>query len=238
MRTTTIVLNSIVVVFFAGFLTYTFAARSHLDALARNFVTEKTIHYSRPIVEVADDALKTPLARKLLSKEQTTTLRNEITDYQNNPQSYISDLTRQEAHNVPPPNANPLLEKVASFKAKIRTFYENTLNALITDLRIFSASNLIAGLIALGLAYRSSAEIRKPQVWFSFLMLVATLYCSSIYINDLTFFRILFQAHMGWWYAVFLGLVTTGLFLDCGRHANRTPQAPGVVTREAAPAKI
>lgn len=43
MRKTVLVLNSIVVVFFAGFLAYTFIARKHLDSIAREFVTEKTL---------------------------------------------------------------------------------------------------------------------------------------------------------------------------------------------------
>ncbi|MFM7927869.1 MAG: hypothetical protein ACKO9Q_09180, partial [Pirellula sp.] len=113
-------------------------------------------------------------------------------------------------------------EKVASIKTKIRTFYDNTLNSLIRDLRIFSISNLIACLIAFGLAYRSPDEIRKPIVWFSFLMFVAVLYCSYLYIDGLGFFRILFRTHMGWWYAAFLTIMIVALYLDYGRQANAT----------------
>lgn len=170
-------------------------------------------------MEIADEALDSPLIKKILSDEQATAIRNEIADYQNDPPSYISDLTRQQVRDIPLAKANPLIEKVASIKGKIRAFYDNTLNALIADLRIFSSSNLIAGLIAFGLAYRSSSEIRKPIVWFSFLMFVAVLYCSFLYVDDLTFFRILFRTHMGWWYALFLGVVTVALYLDYGRHA-------------------
>lgn len=225
MRETTLVLNSIVVVFFIGFLAYTLVARQHLDSLAREFVTEKTLDYSKPIVEVADEALDSPLVKKVLSDDQATAIRNEISDYQNDPPSYVSDLTRQQVRDAPLAKASPLIEKVASIKNKIRTFYDNTLNALIADLRIFSSSNLVAGLIAFGLAYRSSSKIRKPIVWFSFLMFVAVLYCSFLYVDDLTFFRILFRTHMGWWYAVFLCVVTVALYLDYGRHANATKQS-------------
>jgi hypothetical protein len=229
MRKTALVLNSIVVVFFVCFLAYTFIARRHLDALAREFVIEKTLGYSKPIVQIADQALDSPLAQKLLTDDQAAAIRNEIADYNNDPATYVSDLTRQHVRELPLANANPLLAKVASIKEKIRTFYDNTLNALIGDLRIFSVSNLIAGLIAFGLAYRSSSAIRKPVVWFSFLMFVAVLYCSYLYVDDLTFFRILFRAHMGWWYAASLCVMILALYLDYGRQANAPEQsdAPG-----------
>ena len=207
MRKTTLALNSIVIVFFMCFLAYTFFARQHLSDLAREFVTEKTLHYSKPIVDLADASLNAPLVQKLLSDDQTASIRQEIADYRNDPSAYISDLTRQKVRNLPPKKANPLLAKVASIKEKIRTFYDNTLTALINDLRIFSVSNLIAGLIAFWLSFRSTTKIRQSIVWFSFLMFVAVLYCSCLYVDDLTFFRILFRTHMGWWYPIFLCLM-------------------------------
>ena len=176
---------------------------------------------------MADDALDSPLVKKFLSGEQETAIRHEIADYQNDPSAYIADLTRHQLRDAPTANANPLIEKVASIKNKIRTFYDNTLSALIADLRIFSFSNLIAGLIAFGLAYRSSTDIRKPIVWFSFLMFVAVLYCSYVYVDDLTFFRILFRTRMGWWYAALLCVMIVALYLDYGRHANATEQPDG-----------
>lgn len=222
MRQTTLVLNLIVVVFFVGFLAYTFIARQHLEFLARDFVTKKTLDYSAPIVETAEAGLELPLAKKLLSDAQTTAIRNEIKDYRKDPAAYVADLTRHQLRNAPPANVNPLANKVAAIKSEIRTFYDNTLNALIADLRIFSFTNLIAGMIAFALAYRSSSEIRKPIVWFSFLIFAAVLYCSYLYVDNLTFFRILFRAHMGWWYPVFLCVVVVALYLDYGRHGQAT----------------
>jgi hypothetical protein len=224
MRKTTLVLNAIVVVFFVSFLAYTLIARQHLETLSRDFITEKTLAYSRPVVEVANESLDSPLAKKLLSDDQKTAIRNEIDEYQNDPAGYVADVTGKRVRDEPRGNGNPLLEKVASIKTKIRNFYDNTINALLRDLRIFSSSNLVAGLIAFGLAYQSPEKIRKPIVWFSFLMFVAVLYSSYLYIDGLGFFRILFRTHMGWWYAAFLTVMIVALYLDYGRHANATEQ--------------
>ncbi len=220
MRMIALSLNSVVVAFFGCFLAYTFVARPHLDSLARDFVTEKTLDYSKPVVDVADETIGSPLVKKFLSDDQEAAIRREIADYQNDPGAYVADLTQQPLRRAPIADANPLVEKVASIKNKIRTFYDDTLSALIADLRIFSSSNLVAGLIAFVLAYRSSSEIRKPIVWFSFLMFVGVLYCSYLYIDGLTFFRILSRTHMGWWYAVVLCVAIVALYLDYGRHAH------------------
>lgn len=224
MRNTVIALNSIVAVFFVCFLGYTFFARQHLDGLAREFVTQRTLRYSAPIVELADHSLDSPLVQKVLSKEQSAAIRSEITEYRKDPAAYVSDLTRQAVLPLKPQNPNPLLAKVASIKERIRTFYDNTLAALIADLRIFSGTNLFAGLVALASAYRSRGQIQRSIVWFSFLMFVAVLYCSYLYVDDLTFFRILFRTHMGWWYPVFLCVVLAGLYLDYGREGRGTEQ--------------
>jgi hypothetical protein len=222
MRKTTLFLNAMVIVFFISFLMYTVIARQHLEKLATDFVTEKTLAYSRPVVELASESLDSPLIKKLLSKDQSTAVRTEIADYRNDPVAYIADVTGEQVRDVVRPNDNPLVEKVVAVKNKVRSFYENTLNALLSDLRIFSISNLVAGLIAFGLAYRSSEEIRKPIVWFSFLMFAAVLYCSYMYIDHLTFFRILFRTHIGWWYAALLSVMIAALYLDYGHRANAT----------------
>ena len=217
MRTTTITLNSIVAVFFACFVAYTIVARQHLDSLARRFVTEKTLHYSEPIVEIADQSLASPIVQKLLTDDQAAAIRNEIVEYRNDPSAYISDITREAVQIQRNQKQNPLLEKVASIKDRVRTFYDNTLAALIEDLRIFSTTNLCVGTIGLWLAYRSHSRIQQSIVWFSFLMFASVFYCSYIYFDDLTFFRILFRTHMGWWYPAFFCVVLIGLYLDYGR---------------------
>lgn len=217
MRKVTLVLNAIVVIFFACFLAYTFFARQHLDGLARNFVTEKTVAYSQPVVDFADKSLGTPIVQKLLTDDQAAAIRHEIDKYRNDAPAYIADLTRQTVSLADRPNANPLLAKVSSIKERIRAYYDDTLNALVEDLRIFAVCNLIAGTVAFTLAFRSRDDVRKSLAWFSFLMFAAVLYCSFMYVDNLTFFRILFRAHMGWWYAVVLGVTIVALFLDHGR---------------------
>ncbi len=207
----------IVAIFFVAFLAYTFVAREHLEGLARQFVTEKTINYARPMVDVVEKAIKSPLVHRLLTDDQVTAINQQINQFQKEPSAYIADLTRQKKLPPLPQQLNPLLKQVSNTKDKIRKFYDNTLAALIVDLRIFSFSNLCAAIIAFYLTYLSSRKIQRSIVGFSFLIYVSVLYCSYLYIDGLTFFRILFRAHMGWSYPLFLCVVLAGVLVSFRR---------------------
>jgi hypothetical protein len=52
-------------------------------------------------------------------------------------------------------------------------------------------------------------------------MFAAVVYCSMLYIDDLTFFKILFRTHMGWWYPVLLCAVIARLQWEFGRAKTR-----------------
>ncbi|MEZ6091649.1 MAG: hypothetical protein R3C05_27270 [Pirellulaceae bacterium] len=224
MRTTILAANLLVSIFFACFVAYTFIARQHLDGLARDFVTEKTLEYSTPVVDLAEEAIRSPIVTRLLSSKGVDATRNEIESYRNDPRGFVVDLTRPAEEGDSPSNENRSSDQVASIKNKIRKFYNDTLNALIADLRLFSISNLIAGIIAATLAYRSTSEVRKPMVWYSALIFIAVLYCCGLYIDRLTFFRILFRTHMGWSYPLLLCGLTYGLYMDLRQSKQATEE--------------
>ncbi|QDV21631.1 hypothetical protein Pan153_63210 [Gimesia panareensis] len=214
MRQITLALNLLISIFFIGFLAYTFVGQQHLKGRARQFVTEKTIAYSQPLVDVVEEGMNSPLVKKLLNDDQEAAINQQIRQYRQGPAAYISDLTRQKKLPPAPRRLNPLFQKVSETKKKIRTFYDNTLAALILDLRIFAFSNLCAALIALALTYWSPRKIRHSLVWFSFLIFVAVLYCSYLYVDGLSFFRILLGAHLGWTYPLLLCVAVVCLFLE------------------------
>ncbi len=224
MRQAALVLNSVTVLFFVGFLAYTFVAREHLTGLAREYVTVKTAKYSDTVISTAEQSLDAELVRKLLGTERQQAIRAEIAAYRANKSAYIADLTRQKQIKENTRLVNPLLKQVDYVKEKIRTYYDETLTALIQDLRIFSTSNLIAALLGWWLAFRSPEAIRLPVVWFAILMFVAVVYSSVLYIDDLSFFRILFRLHPGLGYPLGLVGVLAWLYKDFG-HMIRSEQS-------------
>ena len=216
MKIIPVILNAIVATLSVGFFLYTFVAVGHLEGLARDFVTEKTLAYSRPVIVTVEKSLESPLVRKLLSENQEKSIRGEIESYKENPQSFIRELTGAARTKERPGGFLSAGSKISSFKDKVRAYYDDTLTALIRDFRIFSGSNAVAGIIALVLALRRPRGIRKYALWFSFLLFAAVLFSSYLYIDGMSFFRILFRSHMGWWYPVSLLIMTSRLFVDSG----------------------
>lgn len=213
MRTFAIILNCSAAVFFASFLAYTYWAKEDLHSRARQFVTDRTLQYSGPIVDIADQALGVPGVQKFLTDKEIAVIRDEIKAYRADPRAFISSLTQKHGDRLRPINPNPLLEKVASIKDRIRMFYDDTLMALVIDLRIFTASNLVVAIVASCLALHSMARHGKLIAGISILMFVSVLYCSSLYVENLTFFRILFRLHLGWRYAVLLAVMLLAMIL-------------------------
>ncbi len=230
MRTTTLALNAIIAVFFASFGAYTFVAQQHLEGLARDFVTEKSVQHSKVVVDLAEVSLDFPIVKQNLPAVQAAAIREEIAGYRKDSFAYIADLTQRQNLNPPPAMAKPFFGAIEAIKEEIREFYVTTLSALIRDLRIFSGTNLIAGVIAFAWAYRSKPQVRPSIVWLTILMFIAVLYCSSLYLDELTFFRILFRMQRGWFYPVLLCLVTVGLFREYGAIVSDTATSSTAAT--------
>ena len=215
MRKLTITLNALSAVMFLAFFTYTFVARTHLESIARNFVTKKTLEHSGPIIDTVEKGLDAPLVAKLVSNDDRELVRSEIGAYRKDPADYVADLTGKQNRN-PLGKRGAIAQRAADAKDAIRRFYNDTVTALILDLRIFSGTNIVAACMALFLVLRSPKSIRKPLVVVSLLLFVAVVFCSYIYIDNLSFFRILTSTHMGWWYPVCVIVFAVWLHNDIG----------------------
>lgn len=216
MRKTVLMLNGFVIVFFVCFLAYTLVARAHMNHLAKAYAVETTVKHAKPMVDVAEKALKSPVVKALLPNEQEEMIGSEIDQYRKDPAAYVSDLAKSETLKVPPTSSNPMVQKVLGLKAKIKGFYDDTLHALIRDLRIFSTCNLIAALIAFGMAVPKSVRVSTPLLCFSIIIFMSVLYCSYIYVDDLSFFAILHQSYMGWSYGGLLIFMIIWVFFENG----------------------
>ncbi len=219
LRRTVLVLNAVSAVFFAVFFGYTFFARGHLDGLARDYVTAKTEQYAAPAVDLAEKAVDSKLAKIALGDERLARIHEEIAEYRRDPASYIATLTGKHMPDEPKAGDNALVAKVAGWKRKVREYYDATLDDLVVDLRIFAGSNLMACMAAIAIIAVARSDRVGHFAWFSFLMFVAVVFCSYMYVDGLNFFSILTRSHLGWWYPVFLAVAVVWLYLDYVRRA-------------------
>ena len=111
MRRFVIIANGFTTIFFAALLLYTFAGRGHINVLARDFVTAKTLRFADLAVATAEQTLRVGMIRKLLREEQIATLESEIAAYRQDPQRYISELTGRLPSTPSPMSSNPLLAR-------------------------------------------------------------------------------------------------------------------------------
>lgn len=211
LRKVSIALNAIVVTLSLGLFAYTFFAKAHLIEHTREFVTEKTLSYSKPLVETTRAGLKSPLAQKLVSEEHRSLAESELATYDSDPVGYVTSLTSAEPSSFG-------TGKIAEFKEKVRGYYQSTLTELVRDLRIFSGSNIGAGLFAIFLLLSPRFKGNKKLITFSFVIFAAVAYSTFSYIDGVSFLTILLKWHLGWWYPVGILLTILGLVFEFGLH--------------------
>lgn len=211
LRKISLLLNSLVVVLSLLFFSYTFFAKAHLVEHTRAFVTEKTLAHSKPLVELMRAGLDAPLAQKLVSEKIRSQIAGELDFYDTDPIKYVTKLTSENAPSFG-------TGKIAKFKASVHAYYQSTLAALVRDLRIFSGSNLVASIFALWLLLKGKIESECKVVTFSFVVFAAVAYSSYSYIEGVSFLRILFKTHLGWWYPVGMALIVMRLVFEHDLH--------------------
>ena len=206
MRTAALALNSVVTVFFSCLLAYTIFGRAHLAGQCRDYALQQTVEYSDPVMDVVGKALAVPFVEKVVPASIMDRLQESMQEYRQDPGAYISKAIAGASESIADSD-NPILKRLASAHMRIKAYFNETVDALIVDLRIFALTNLVVGMFALVLAYRSPVTDLPRQLLLSCVMCLSVAYCSYMYVDSLSFFRILAQAHMGWWYPVMLGVI-------------------------------
>jgi hypothetical protein len=214
--------NAAVALLFTAFFAYTFLGRQHIDGIAREFVTAKTQKFITPAVDAAEEALHSELSRRLLTSGQLDAIKAEFAEFRLQPARYIQRLTSAQASPKPETFLAKLSEKIYGWKERIRVHYNKVLHRLFTDLRIFSGSNVIAACIAFGCAWRSPRRPSLQLTLISALLLVAIGLSIYFYIDEFSFFTILFDWYLGWWYPFLIGMLFISTYLDYVSHRRAT----------------
>lgn len=219
MRVALLIVSLCVGLFFLASLLLTFFAREYITRQAQDFVVVRTQRLADPAVALAEQALHAPSIKHVLDEESVRTARQEIAAYHQDPRAYITRLVRGEGENRPAvtTSSNPLRERAARWKNGIQAHFTRTLDRLFWDLRIFLGSNLAASLAAAWCARRANPNQTKWLFGTAGLLLASVAYGTYLYLDGFTYFRILFNTYLGWWYPALLGITFLGLYLEYGR---------------------
>lgn len=220
MRTALIALNLAVAIASAVLFGYTFFAREHLIGLAEDYAIGKTVEYATPAVEQVEAALNHPAAI-LVPVAIRAAIRAEVDAFRQNPNAYVRELIARAAAIQMP--KHPLAALAVEWKNKVRDHFENVLAGLLRDLRIFSGTNVVAALLAACVAYYARGRWRYHVLAISGLLLLALGLQIYLFIDGLTFFRIITDARVGWWYPVLVAATFLDLYRRYGRFVKPAP---------------
>jgi hypothetical protein len=195
MRGVLIYYNALAAVVFAGFLAYTLVLRSHVEATGREFVTQKTVEHSRPLVDSAEALLNGKTAQLLLSKKLEETVRSEIAEYRQSPQAYIAELTGKKALRVPEVANDKVLQTVVGWKKRVVDYYDKVLDGLVLDLRVFALTNVVAACAAVWFAVRATERMQTRLLLVSGVLCASMVLCTLQYYDSLTFFKIITNSY-------------------------------------------
>lgn len=224
LRTLLLVSNAVVAVVFMAFFAYTFLGRQQIDDRAREFVTERTEKMATRSVAAAEQALRSNLSSRLLSKTQQAAIEAEIAAFRAEPKPYIQRLTAADAPALPRTGIAAVADKVGGWKERVRAHYNAVLRRLITDLRIFSGSNVVAAGIAFACVWFSRGRPSLPLRFISAVLLFSIGFATLSYVSDMSFFTILFDGYMGWSYPAMLASLF--LYLYFNYRSDRSPKPP------------
>lgn len=213
MRAFLVLLNGFIAAFFLVAFGFTFFGKEMIQSAARDFATTKTASYAAPAVAMAEQAAGSRVVRTILTNSQEMAIAAEFDEYHADPGRYVANLTgKVPRKSLRLPN-HPLVAKIVGWKNGIRGHYDKVLGRILGDLRIFAGTNCLAAAIACGFAWRAGSAARVPLLAVSAMLLAATLFCVCYYIERFSFFRIMSDSFVGWWYPGLL-VVTFGWLLN------------------------
>jgi hypothetical protein len=221
MRRFFIVLGIFTATVFAAMFASTWFAKSYIQERAKNYLVERTFPFANRTVELAKKALAVVPVQAEQHVQLVQATKKEIENYENDPRRYLEhlvDLTIDELpKEKPKARQNAFQEKASEWKSKIREHINATMDRLIADLRIFSATNIVAGLLVSVFAYLAQSKNSKWLMPASFLLFASMVFCAYHYYDSLTFFRILMGFYIGWFYPALLSIAFVGSYIESRR---------------------
>lgn len=211
-----VVLNWFVLLFSVVFFAYTFFASDYISKIAREYVSEKTLEASGGLVRVAEAALDSPLSSKFVPADVREQVEEEIAIYRSDTEAYVKKITGNSEEGGSIEDAKVLPAPVKKFRDSVKNYYDSVLAELLRDLRIFSGSNIVFAAVGLVLLRFPAIRSSKKMIWFSFLLLSSVIFNIYMYIDDMSFFRLITKAHLGFSYPLLVVLLLALLLKDFG----------------------
>lgn len=221
------ILHAMIVIFFVGLLGYSTMAVQHLRGLASEFAIQKTEQHVEQIVTVGSAVLEAVDERGWISGAQQKLFERELDEFWKDPYGFLTDVTKANERKLPRIGQ---MKKLLSIKQELRTYYDSVVSSLLSTVRIFAGTNIVAGLVGLivCLWYRNTKI--ALILWFSISLCLAVFYGCWLFVDSLSFFSILFRFHMGWSYPCYVIAACVLMFSEVKSRMGDTRQSTSANT--------
>ncbi|NNF68053.1 MAG: hypothetical protein HKM98_11145 [Gammaproteobacteria bacterium] len=203
---------------FAVAFLFTFQSQEWLLEKSKDVIQKEIRPKADFAVELADEGLRSKLAASYLTDAQIRDSLAEIELYRADPKKYIQSVTGFGfTLDVDSGEGNTsvagLAAKFLNWKARIRGYFSQTFESLISDLRLFLFSTAVAFGIAAFLISRAEKPAKKYLV-ASAILALATVFSALAYVDQNWFFTVLLNSYMGWGYPAGIALMFGWLMYD------------------------
>lgn len=221
MRKVLLSLQTISILIFLGAFIVSFFVVEKIENKSRVLVTEKVTQSTQSKLDFAEEALNSKAAKRYLEEYQIEVIRSEIDLFKTNPYGYVEAVTMNDTNISTTPKEfhtdNPLkkalFQKLFQWKKGIKSHFTSTFNNLITDIRIFLGTNVLALSIALFICLKSE-NLGGRSMALSIIVTIATGLSAMSYVNENWLLNVLLNSYAGYGYAFGIAFLTGWLFVE------------------------
>ena len=197
----------------------TFFVKDKIQNDSREIITKKVSSGISSRIDLVEELINTKKAKVLLADHQIEVIKQEITKFRKDPDSYVSVMTlpNADANFFPDelksqnPLKDALIKKVFSWKQNIKEHFNNSFERLVFDIRLFLVSNVI-GLLSAALISWHSERLGKHAIAASLILTGVIIMSSISYVNSNWLYDILLNSFAGMAYPVGILLTSGWLF--------------------------
>jgi hypothetical protein len=200
----------------------TFFAKGIITSKARQIAIDKSRQYADPLVGKLEETLNRPVVGRLIGGKPREALEREMQEYRNSPDEWLEELAEEGAAKakqydfpeVTQPLARKALDALKRELGELKDHMQASYRNLISDLRLFANTNLIAFLVIAWLCWiaRTPSAIHW-LVGYSILMSLALVISILFYVQQNWVWSIFSNDYMGWNYPTGLGIATAYLVI-------------------------
>ncbi len=215
-------INLFLVVFFSVFYYHSLTSERSIKSLSNNLLEAESVRIAPTVEKVASHFLRTDFAKKVLGKQETRQLSEELIELKRNPETYVRQFSGRAqippcCSNVPKEQAESI-QKINRWKQKIRRHFQSVIHRFVFEVQVFGFTNMIVSMLSLWLCSGigiSSISFRRLSsragLSLSIFLMISMGASIVMFFDNISLLSLLMDSRIGFWYPISVIVVFTAL---------------------------